>query len=50
MIVSSIPSKANPTSSNLELIVADPELPLVISKVERKLTGTEFIGLYKYLP
>ena len=44
MIVSSIPSKARPTSSKSEFIVADPELPLVMSRVERKLTGTELTG------
>ena len=39
-MVSSIPSKANPTSSNFALIVADPELPLVISNVEIKFTSS----------
>ncbi|MDC3411620.1 hypothetical protein OAY52_04275 [Gammaproteobacteria bacterium] len=45
MIVSSIPSNASPTNSNFELMVAEPELPFVISRVDRKFTGTELIGL-----
>ena len=39
-----MPSKAKPTKSKSELMVADPELPFVISKVDIKFTGTESIG------
>ena len=41
MMVSNIPSKAKPTSSKFLLIVAEPEFPLVISKSDKKFTGTE---------
>ena len=34
-----MPSKAKPTKSKSELMVADPELPFVISKVDMKFGG-----------